>query len=172
MSEFTNFDPLNSLVPVPYSKEVLGHDHWIVTSGFEFYIGDKSDGNYIYIPKGYLTDGATVPPFLKRLVPTWGQYGAATIVHDYLCEYLSMRSKGTLMSITRARSDYIFLEAMGVLGVPWYRRFPMYFAVRLYSLLVRKDEAVLWQEKRDLEVMLEMHFEQHGDYNFPRGNHD
>ena len=43
MSEFTNFDPKTTLIPVPYAKTVLGKDHWIVSRGFEFYIGNKED---------------------------------------------------------------------------------------------------------------------------------
>ena len=169
MSEFTNFDPIETLIPIPYTTEVLGRDHWLVTRGFEFYIGDKKDNCYIYIPTGFLTDGATVPPVFQHLVPTWGQYGAATIVHDYLCENLSIRHNGAETSITRARSDYIFLEAMKVLGVPLWRRLPMYLAVRAYSLLVKKDKATPWEEKRALETMLRLNYEKYGNYNLPRG---
>lgn len=168
MSEFTNFDPTSTLVPIPHAKEVLGRDHWIVSKGFEFYIGKKEDNCYVYIPKGYLTDGATVPPFLQRLVPTWGQYGAATIVHDYLCEQLTIRSEGQERTITRARGDYIFLEAMKVLHVPLWRRLPMYLAVRVYSFVMAGDKPTPWEEKRLLELALEANFNEHGDYDFSK----
>lgn len=168
MSEFTNFDPKTTLVPVPHTKEVLGREHWIVTKGFEYYIGKKEDNCYIQIPKGYLTDGATVPKFFRSFVPTWGKYGAATIVHDYLCEFLTIREQGREVVISRARGDYIFLEAMKVLNVPLYRRLSMYIAVRLYSLLVKQDQPSPWEQKRLLELSLEANFDKHGNYDIPK----
>lgn len=166
MSEFTNFDPKTTLIKNAYASEMLGQEHWVVTKGFEFYIGKKEDNCYVYIPQGYLTDGATVPEHLKRLVPTWGVYGAATIVHDYLCEYLSFINGDTVEPITRARSDFIFLQAMSILGVPWYRRIPMYLAVRGYSMLVAKDKPTPWRAKQAIEKVLEQHFNKHGNYDF------
>lgn len=168
MSKFTNFDPKTTLVPIPYAKEILGKEHWVVTKGFEFYVGQKQEDHFVYIPNGYLTDGATVPSFLKRLVPTWGTYGAATIVHDYLCEHLEVVVKGQRVKITRAESDRIFLEAMEVLGVPKWRRYPMYIAVRLYSKLVAKDKPTPWRDKFELEIKLRLHYQQYENYDFPK----
>lgn len=168
MSEFTNFDPSSSLIPIPYVTKYLGSPHSVVTSGFEYYTGDKSDNNYIYIPKGYLTDGATAPKWVRRWLPAWGQYGAATIVHDYTCEYLSMRSGGSLVSISRARSDYMFYEAMKVLGVPLPKRAVMFLAVRVYSIVKAGDKATPWQTKRNLEKKISDHHELYGNYDFPK----
>lgn len=170
MSEFTNFDPQTSLIPMPYVTEILGSPHSVVTRGFEYYIGDKSDQNYIYIPHGYLTDGATAPKWVRRWLPAWGKYGAATIVHDHMCEYLSMTSQGRITSVSRARSDYIFFEAMGVLGVPLYQRTLMYGAVRVYSIFKARDCATPWIIKRNLEIEILNHYNQYGNYNYPAEN--
>lgn len=168
MSEFTNFDPTRSLEPVPLSEEVLGREHWVVTKGFEYYIGDKEDNCFIYIPKGYLTDGATAPKIFSKLIPAWGQYGAATIVHDYMCEYLSMYIGKVRIDVPRSRSDGIFFEAMGVLDVPLPKRILMYLAVRTYSIFVARDKISTWKEKRELEISLEKHFNEHGNYDYLR----
>lgn len=166
MSQFTNFDPIVSLLPIPYVTPHLGSPHSVVTRGFEYYIGNKEDNTYIYIPKGYLTDGATAPKWVRRWIPAWGNYGGAAIVHDYLCEYLEMRSQGELICITRAKGDYIFYEAMKVLGVPFVKRSLMYLAVRVYSITVSRNLATPWFMKRSLEADLERQYETHGNYDF------
>lgn len=169
MSQFTNFDP-TTLLPAPFVTPYLKSPHSVVTKGFEYYIGEKSDNNYIFVPSGYLTDGATAPKWVRRWLPAWGKYGGAAVVHDYLCEYLEMRSQGQKVSITRARSDYIFYEAMKVLKVPFAKRAAMYLAVRLYSIYVARDQATPWFTKRTLEREIEVKYTINGNYDFLKEN--
>jgi hypothetical protein len=58
------------------------------------------------------------------LIPRWGKYGKAAIVHDFL-----YWDQGR----TRKESDDIFREAMGVLGVAGWRKYLMYWTVRLFG---------------------------------------
>jgi len=81
------------------------------------------------IPKGTKTDFASVPRGFRWMISRVGKYGKAAVLHDYLCE---------LEGFARKDADQIFLEAMKVLGVGWFKRRIMYFGVRSYSVLTRK----------------------------------
>jgi hypothetical protein len=122
MSSFTDFSaPLNIQLDAEASK-ILGKDYWRVTKAFRYYIQSKEGGEWVYVPAGYLTDGATVPRLFWSLLPPWGVYGQAAVVHDVVCEYLSITVNGMPRSITRKMCDEILFEAMAVLEVPAYKR--------------------------------------------------
>lgn len=76
----------------------------------------------IEVPVGFVTDFASVPRLFWRIVPPWGAYSPAAVVHDYLYQN---------HLVSREEADRIFLELMTVLGVlPWKRK-TMYWAVRI-----------------------------------------
>ena len=104
------------------------------------------------MPAGYLTDGASVPQVLWSLIPPWGAYGQAAVVHDLLCEYLATTKDGVPQKITRARCDEILLEAMVALGVPAVKRCTIYRAVALYRRLSGVDAPTNTAQKRALEA--------------------
>jgi hypothetical protein len=79
-------------------------------------------GRKITVPAGFKTDFASVPRLFWRIIPPWGRYSAAAVVHDYLYE---------TNSVDRAEADQIFLELMKRLGVPLWKRQLMYRAVRI-----------------------------------------
>lgn len=117
MSDFTRF---SGEVMVSYAMEessILDNDLYRVMKGFRYYVGEKGSNKWVDIPRGYLTDGASVPRILWNIIPPWGRYGAATIVHDILCEYLSLTVDGRPCKITREQADNILFEAMQVLDV-------------------------------------------------------
>lgn len=43
-----------------------------------------SDGTEMQVPSGYVTDFASVPPFLWSICPPIGKYNRASLIHDYL----------------------------------------------------------------------------------------
>ncbi|MDF7806215.1 DUF1353 domain-containing protein [Pontiellaceae bacterium B12219] len=79
-------------------------------------------GRMITVPAGFETDFASVPRLFWRIIPPWGRYSAAAVVHDYLY---------ATASVTRYEADRIFLDLMKRLGVPLWKRRLMYRAVRL-----------------------------------------
>ena len=85
------------------ASKILGPDHWRVITSFRYYLGSKYSEQWVTVPVGYLTDGASVPQLLWNLIPPWGSYGQAAVVHDLLCEYLAIVVAGELVSITRER---------------------------------------------------------------------
>lgn len=84
-------------------------------------------GIRVVVPKGHRTDFASVPWGLWNLFPPAGRYAAAAVIHDYLC--------GNRVICSRFLADAIFREIMYRLGVPWYVRLPVYYAVRTYGAI-------------------------------------
>ena len=150
-TSFKRFSADAMLTYAPEESKILGKDHWRVMSPFRYYLDDKYSTRWVYVPEGYLTDGASVPRLFWNLVPPWGVYGQAAIVHDYLCEFLSITVDGMSQNITRKQADRIFLEAMKVLEVPAYLRYPMFYAVSAYRVIARIEGPVRNPHIRKLE---------------------
>ena len=79
-------------------------------------------GQPTLIPAGFITDCASVPRGLWNILPPFGKYTKAAVLHDWLYQF------GTF---TRAEADWIFYEAMGTLGVSWWKQGVMYAGVRV-----------------------------------------
>ena len=95
---------------------------WVIKKDFGYDVREEGSGDTINVPIGFMTDFASVPRPLWWLLPKWGKYGNAAVIHDY-CYWEQSRS--------RKKSDLIFHEAMQVLEVPDWKIFLMYYAVRL-----------------------------------------
>lgn len=132
-----------------YASKVLGVDHWRVLTPFSYKIDEE---NWVTIPAGYLTDGASVPRLFWNMIPPWGKYGQAAVVHDLLCEYLTVVKNGRPERISRARCDEILNEAMYSLGVPDGTRIMIYGAVCAYRWTIGTKEPSATLEKRRLEA--------------------
>jgi hypothetical protein len=152
VSSFTAFSaPL--LIQYDLSaSQALGADHWRVAKEFKYFIGSENSQRFITVPAGYLTDGASVPRALWSIIPPWGAYGQAAVVHDILCEYLSIMVAGKLTPITRERADEIFAEAMTVLQVPSHDVALISEGVKLYRLASGASAPTNRPEKRALEA--------------------
>lgn len=99
------------------------------------------------VPAGYVTDFASVPRLVWSLVPRFGAYTAATVLHDWLITDALRRGR-----ITSRAVDRTFREAMGDLGVSIPRRWLMWAGVRWGALVNpnRRD----WPWLRDLPAVL------------------
>lgn len=97
---------------------------WKVAKAFTYFIGTKNSNEYVTVPKGTITDFASVPRIFWSIFPPDGTYTQAAVLHDYLYK---------VQIYTRSKSDRIFLESMKVLGVSWWRRRTMWLAVRLFA---------------------------------------
>ncbi|WP_131769358.1 DUF1353 domain-containing protein [Candidatus Protofrankia californiensis] len=72
------------------------------------------------VPKGFGTDFASVPRFLTWLVPTYGRYTKAAVLHDWLWKLADAGD------FDRADADGIFRRAMRELDVAFLRRWLMW----------------------------------------------
>jgi len=80
---------------------------------------------WIEVPRGFRTDGASIPRIFWNILSPFGQYFPAALVHDFLY------SKASGWHIDRALADQIFLDAMEDIGVSWLTRHTIHRAVRL-----------------------------------------
>lgn len=150
MSSFTRF---NAKMAMQYEHEAsvyIGAPYYQVLNGFRYYIGHTESGEWIDVPAGYLTDGASVPPLLQGLVPAMGSYGQAAALHDWLCEnpFYWDEGQGTWIEIDRATIDAIFYEAMKVLKVERWRFVCIRAGVTGYRLITRPEVPHMEDRKR------------------------
>jgi hypothetical protein len=77
----------------------------------------------ILVPARFRTDFASIPAWARAVFPTFGRHAKAAVLHDWL---YAIGQPGR-----KAVADRVFRRAMGELGVPAWRIFVMYWAVRL-----------------------------------------
>lgn len=163
-----HFRGYNAMVMTQYSdfaSEALGSDYWVATNPFIYYLGELGSDEWVEIPHGYLTDGASVPRIFWNIVPPWGKYGQAAIVHDFLCEYLMVKTKTGERKITRKECDQIFLEAMLVMGVPERKAKMIHAAVSLYRTVACVNAPSFDDKKFAVEEALRKRFDATGTFN-------
>jgi len=86
----------------------------------------RLDRPYTYkdftIPKGFPTDLTSSPRFLAHIIPRWGKYGKAAVIHDYL--YASKIK-------SRKEADKIFFDVMTESDVLWSQKWILYIGSRI-----------------------------------------
>lgn len=81
----------------------------------------EGDTQTFTVPADSVTDFASVPRIFVWLVPTYGSYTKAAVLHDHLCRTRAVR---------RREADGIFRRCLFEAGVPFIRRWIMWTAVR------------------------------------------
>lgn len=102
--------------------EELDEQFWEVAEPLEY----RGATERFVVPKGFRTDFASVPRPVVWLIPRYGAYTKAAILHDYLL------SSG---AVSVADADGIFRRTLGELGVSVPRRWMMWAAVRFATRL-------------------------------------
>lgn len=105
---------------------------WRLVEEFDYAVGSEESEDVIHVPAGFITDFASSPSQIWWLIPPWGRYGKAAVIHDYLYQTKAR---------TRKEADDIFREAMGVLGVEKWRIALMYWGVRNFGWLAWRKYA-------------------------------
>lgn len=82
------------------------------------------EGLCIHVPKGFVTDLASVPIGFRNIVSRSGRIRLAAVIHDYLYHTRPAWC-------TRKEADKIFLEAMKASGMGLAQRRLAYRAVRV-----------------------------------------
>ncbi len=98
---------------------------WLVLEDFYYDTDIPIKGYRVDVPKGFVTDFASIPRVLWSVVgaPAEGKYRKAAVIHDYL-----YRTPG---KATRAQADAVLNEAMIVCGVGRWTRWTIYAGVRV-----------------------------------------
>jgi hypothetical protein len=97
-------------------------DRWEVREEWQY----ATHRDTYVVPAGFVTDLASAPRILWAIVPPFGAYMGAAVLHDFL--YSSK-------IVSRKDADRIFFAAMIVDGERVWRAWAMYKAVRLFGWL-------------------------------------
>lgn len=81
----------------------------------------------IKVPKGFVTDYASVPKLLRIIILPYGKHSGASVVHDWLY------SSNCNLDINREKADKIFLEVLKEEKVNFLLRTFMYLVVRKFG---------------------------------------
>ena len=119
----------------PLGRYLPGGRLFVLAEPICYEVGGLGSGEPIDVPKGFVTDFASIP---RIFLPIIGQeHGRrAAIVHDWLYATDGLNGK-----YTRQQCDQIFLEALGILDVSWVKRHLMYLAVRAGGWLPWRNPA-------------------------------
>lgn len=151
MSSFTRFNAEVEVKLHTQACEELKGNYWVTTNSFTYFVGGLDTGKTVTVPKGYITDGASVPRPLWSIIPPWGKYGQAAILHDYLCDYGFIKDGKTTVRINRKEVDEIFYEALEVLAVNPKVIKAIKMGVDLYRFIFRPTTPNISDAKRRLE---------------------
>lgn len=85
----------------------------------------------VLVPKGFESDGASIPRLVWPIVgpPIRGKHFRAAVVHDCLCDYAARRKCYGLRII----ADAVFYYLLAVDRIPYWKRAAMYLAVRFWG---------------------------------------
>lgn len=108
----------------PSLQAVGDGKHWRVQTPFAYLFGSGASEVRIDIPAGFVTDLASVPRLFWNILPPFGVYENAAIVHDWC--YANQR-------YSKSFSDAVLLEGMEVLNVPKWKREVIYQGVHLFG---------------------------------------
>jgi hypothetical protein len=105
--------------------EAISARRWRVLTAFVY----RAQREEYVVPAGEETDFASVPRPFVWLIPTYGRYTKAAILHDWLCR------RAATGDFSRRDADGIFRQAMRTLNVAFLRRWVMWGAVRWGAFL-------------------------------------
>jgi hypothetical protein len=88
------------------------------------------------VPRGFVTDFASVPRIAVWLIPRYGTYSRAAIVHDFLCKTLP---------VSPVDADGIFRRIMAELGVGPVKRWLAWAGVRWGALTDPRRRRGWWR---------------------------
>lgn len=103
-------------------SEKIGYKVWRLSDVLHFEV----DTAPIFVPKNFITDGASCPKILWSLcAPMSGPQAEAAVLHDYLY------SKDCPLQYSRKEADDIFYDAMISNGTGMLRAYLIYKGVRI-----------------------------------------
>ena len=115
---------------VPFDSPTItvrrtGEETWEVLEPLVY----RGSRDTFVVPAGFRTDFATVPRVAVWLIPRFGRYTLAAVLHDWLV------TVGLLAGVVSSRdADGLFRRVLAELGVPPVRRWLMWCGVRWGAL--------------------------------------
>ena len=122
---------LDPLIPMPMEN---GLD-WIICLELR-YLRDRDDPtSMLTVPLGFQTDFTSTPRAIWSLLPPWGRYAEAALVHDLIYR---LNPK----SMARLEADLVLDEIMYLKNVPPLQRRAIYDGVRIGGQAAWDENAV------------------------------
>ena len=87
---------------------------------------------WVTAPEHFKTDLASIPRLFWNILPPFGKYSAAAVIHDFLYRTHAQ---------PRAVADAVLLEAMEACKVSAWQRNVIYYAVRLFGWAAYADDS-------------------------------
>jgi len=119
-----------------FKGELIGKNLWKNIEQFQYHVGCYPSKEVITVPIGYITNFASVPRIFWAIISPIDNHAKAAVIHDYLYD---------TGYYTRKRSDEIFLEALNVLDVKPWKKYCLFYGVRLGSWYK-------WRQLRRMEL--------------------
>ena len=107
---------------------------WYLDTEFKFDQSNSTLRQPITVPKGFETDFASIPSPLTAILPKWGIYGPAAIIHDWIY---------WMQPVSRKEADDILLEGMATLNVSPIVRGIIYRGVRWFGCFAWRSNSKL-----------------------------
>lgn len=109
-----------------------------VRKDFQAKITYKKESFLVIVPRGFLTDMASVPKiFWNLLAKDDPEYLKSALVHDWIyfnqgfIPVVNKRGQDENLNLKRSEADIYFREGAKVLGASWMKRNSIYWAVRM-----------------------------------------
>lgn len=144
------------------ASRILRGEYWRVRKSFNYFPSTSVIGNEwtcydsnekCFVAAGTLTDLGSVPRMFRGIIDNGGQHAQDYVLHDTLCEYLTISRCGKPLNISRQRADLILLDAM--LSQPGaskaYAQI-VYNAVAVYQMAGQVHNPTTTALKRQLEA--------------------
>lgn len=111
----------------------VGNGQWKLIRPFIYH---SEIGGEIEVPIDFISDGASIPRLSQVIVgsPWSGKFVEAAVIHDWGYH---------IQKLPRKKVDLIFLEAMKILKVPFWKRRVIFRAVRMFGWIFWRNCAYL-----------------------------
>lgn len=123
--------------------------HWKITETYEFHCGDAYSGLFARVPKGFVTDLASIPLGVRWLIPKAGKNAQAAAFHDILYKtgamIMRVDDNEKSVPVSRGMCDAMMYQAMRALSVKWWRRELIYRGLQIGGW-------VSWSKYRKLDI--------------------
>jgi hypothetical protein len=98
----------------------------------DYYFCSRGSGSVVRVPRGFVTDFASIPDIARILIDRFGPSLEPATVHDWLYTIGAGETDGERQTF-RAEADDIFLDALSDNGAGRATGWVMYAAVRLFG---------------------------------------
>ena len=107
--------------------EFIPPEKWWQRAKWKLLEDYTSANGEITAPKDFISDGASIPWFARRIFAPTGRYFGAAIVHDYIL----------VMEWDWPKANQQFWEELNALGITSWRKSTLLAGVRLYRRWLR-----------------------------------